>query len=124
VPDDCYAEAITEIPELLTDEIVCVAYPLHGDGSERDWESLYLGAFSDAGWRMIGGAGNQYWLAKPIDGSDCSDWINMTGWVLADREGIERIQTGDADFNDFEFGTFLFDQNEPICGERRFWLDH
>lgn len=123
VPDDCHIETLEEMPGLLEEPVACVAYPLHGPEAARDWDSIYTSALYDEGWRLIGGAGNQYWLVRPIEGSDCSDWLNMTGWVLTDSDGIARITSGEADFTDFEFGTFLFDANEALCGDRRFWLE-
>jgi hypothetical protein len=114
VPGDCSSAAPDSPPT------TCVAFPRE---SERDWQAEYVRALRQAGWRFTGGAGPVFWFERPINDGECSQRLDMLGWMLGDATEMAKLGTDDEpniDWSKVPYGLFIFTvAREPVCGNAR-----
>lgn len=101
--------------------MACIAFPR---ASDRNWQNEYVTEIQRQGWQFVGGAGPVFWFERPIAGGDCSQRLNMMGWILGDPAEVAKLgteQEGEIDWSLIPEGTFIFSVDErPACGSARY----
>jgi len=128
VPDDCVTGTPLDTPEARANigedfpEFVCFAQPYSkdADGGSLEWD--YVRALDAEGWKFAGGAGNAYFMEKPVD-ETCSRKLYMMGVIQGDPVEVAkwgRAGEKDMDWSKIENTLFLFTEaEEQVCGDKR-----
>ncbi|MBI1186935.1 MAG: hypothetical protein GC206_06310 [Alphaproteobacteria bacterium] len=121
IPESCGLDFSSQ-PSI--DTAVCVAFPIQSDANGVSWDSHFVRLLAERGWEFVGGAANVYYLERPMDDDDCSQRMNMIGWLLGDEEEIAKYGTMEEDSIDWSkipFRTFIFAiERAPVCGSSRY----
>ncbi len=121
IPRNCQLDTILGSRDIVAD---CVAFPAHvGQDSGRDFQTLYVQALSDRGWRFAEGLANVFYFERPRLNTNCSDRLDFVAWVLGDPDEIMkygRDDEGSMDWSRVTHVTFIMTvEPAPVCGDDR-----